>query len=62
MLMDMSLLKFDIYQGTGATNYFKNHTNSRCRHFFQEKALSDVRSEIHLVWRNIASTGRSIWA
>ena len=37
MLMDMSLPKFDIYQGTGATNYFKSHTNSWCPHFFQEK-------------------------
>ena len=46
--MDMSLPKFDIYQGTGVTNYFKSHTNS-CPHFFQEKVLSDVRSEIQLV-------------
>ena len=61
MLMDMNLPKFDIYQGTGATNCFKSHTNSWCPHFFQEKVLSDVRSEIHLVWRNIVSTGQSVW-
>ena len=49
MLMDISLPKFDIYQGAGATNYFKSHINSLCPHFFQEKVLSDGRSEIHLV-------------
>ena len=48
MLMDMSLLKFDIYQGTGAPNCFKNHKNSWCPHFFKEKVFSDVRPEIHL--------------
>ena len=47
--MDMSLLKFDIYQGTGATNCFKSHINFRCPQFFQEKVLSDARSEIHLI-------------
>ena len=35
MLMDMSLPKFDIYQGTGAKDFLKNQT-------------LDVRSEIHL--------------
>ena len=29
MLMNMSLPKFDIYQGTVAPNYFKSYTNSR---------------------------------
>ena len=53
MLIDMSLPKFDIYQDTGTTNCFKSHTNSWCPHFIQEKFFSDVRSEIHLVWRNI---------
>ena len=28
MLMDMSLPKFDIYLGTGATKFFKGHTKS----------------------------------
>ena len=28
MLMDMRLAKFDIYQGTAATNCFNSHTNS----------------------------------
>ena len=39
-----------------------SYKNSWCPHFFQEKVLSDVRSEIHLVWRNIVSTGQSVWA
>ena len=34
MLMDINLPKFDIYQGTGATNCFESHTNSLCPHFF----------------------------
>ena len=62
MLMDMSLPKFDIYQGTGATYCFKSHKNSWCLHFFQEEGLSDVRSEINLVWRNIVSIRKSVWA
>ena len=61
ILMDTSLPKFDIYQGRGATNYFKSH-NSLCAHFFQEKNLFDVQPEIHLVWRNIVSTRQSVWA
>ena len=28
--------------------------------FFQEKVLSNVGSEIYLVWRNIVSTGQSV--
>ena len=36
-LMDMSLPKFNIYQGTVATNCFKNYTNSLCPHFFKKK-------------------------
>ena len=35
MLMDMSLLKFGIYQDTGAKNCFKSHTNSSCPHIFR---------------------------
>ena len=38
----MSLPNFDIYQGTGATNCFKSHTNSLCPYFF--KILSDITS------------------
>ena len=38
--MDMSLPKFDMYQGTEATNCFKSHINSWCPHFFREKILS----------------------
>ena len=49
MLMDMCLSKFDIYQGSGVTSYFKSHTNFDVLIFFYEKVLSDVRSEIHLV-------------
>ena len=62
MLMDMGLPKFGIYQGTGATSCFKSLINSCCPHSFQEKVLSDVRSEIHLAWRNIISTEQSVWA
>ena len=58
----MCLPKFDIYQGTLAPNCFKNHTNSRCPDFFQKNVLSDVRSEIHLVRRNVVSTGQSVRA
>ena len=61
MLIDINLPKFDIYQGTGATNCFKSHTNSWCPLFFEEKLFSHVRSAIHFVWRNVASTGRSVW-
>ena len=57
--MDMSLLTFEIYQDAGATNCFKSHTSSWCLHFFHGKALCDVPFEIHLVWRNIVSTGQS---
>ena len=52
MLMDINLPKFDIYQGTGATNCFESHTNSLCPHFFfffQEKVLYYARSEIRFV-------------
>ena len=38
-----------------------SNKNSWCPDFLKEKALSDVRSEIHLVWRNIVCTGQSIW-
>ena len=49
MVMGMCLPKFDNHQGTGITIFFKSHTNTSSPHFFQEKVLSDVRSEIHLV-------------
>ena len=62
MLMDTCLRKFDIYQSTVAQNCFKSHTNSRRPDFFQNKFLSDVQSEIHLVQRNIVSTGQSVRA
>ena len=39
-----------------------SYKNSWGPHFFQEKVLSDVQSEIHLVWRNIVSTGQSVCA
>ena len=38
--MDMSLPKFDIYQGAEATNCFESHINSWCPNFFHEKNLS----------------------
>ena len=49
MLIDMCLLKFDIYQSTVASNCFKSHVKSRYSDFFQTKLLSNVRSEIQLV-------------
>ena len=62
MLMDMFLPKFDIFQDTVAPNCFKSYTNSWWPDFFLKKVLSDVRSEIHLVRRNIVSTGhRQNW-
>ena len=36
VLMDMSLPRFDIYQGTGAANCLKNHTDSWCPYFFKK--------------------------
>ena len=59
--MDMSSPKFDIYKGTVAPNCFKKHLNSRCPDFLQKKkSLSNVRSEIYIVQRNIVSTGQSV--
>ena len=60
MLMDICLPKFDIYQGKVAPNCFKSYTNSWFPDFFFQKKLSDVRFDIHLVWRNTVSTGQSV--
>ena len=60
MLIDMCLPKFDIYQSTVASNCFKSHVKSRYSDFFQTKLLSNVRSEIQLVRRNISFTGQSV--
>ena len=62
MLMDVSLPKFDIYQGTRATNYFKSHTNSWYLHFFSRKGFV-----LCPVWNspclsNIISTRQSVWS
>ena len=63
ILMDMYFLpEFDAYQGPIAPSYFKSHANSWYSYFFQKKGLFDVRSEIHLVRRNIGSTGKSVRA
>ena len=59
MLMDMYLLKLDIYQDAVAPNYFESHTNFLCPDFFQKKVYTNVRSEIYLVQRNIVSIGQS---
>ena len=56
----MCLPKLDIYQGTGAPNFLKSHTNSWCPDFFQKKGLSGVQSEIHVIRCNIVSTGQSL--
>ena len=37
MVMGMNLPKFYIYQGTGATNCFKSHTNLDVLIFFKKK-------------------------
>ena len=58
--MDMHLPKFGIYQVTVAPNCLKIHTNFWCPDFFEEKVLSDVRSEIHIVGRNIVSIRQSL--
>ena len=61
--MDMCLPKFDIYQGTGVTNFVLEATQTLdVLIFFKETVLSDVRSEIHLVQRNIVSAGQSVRA
>ena len=57
--MEICLRKFDIYQGAVAPYYFKSHANSWCYGFFSKNVTTDVRSEIHLVSRNIVSTGQS---
>ena len=59
MLMDMFLCKFDIHESKGAPNCFKSHANSRCPDFFFFFFLPEVRSEIHLVRRNIVFTEQS---
>ena len=60
--MDIWLSAFDIYQGTVAPNDFKSNRNSWCPDFFKKKTNSDVRSEVNLVPRNMASTGKYAWA
>ena len=46
MLMGMNLPKFHIYQGTGAKIVLRA---TQTFDFFQEKILSYLRPEIHLV-------------
>ena len=58
----MRLPKFDICQGTVDPSCFKSNSNSCVLVFFQKKNLSDVRSEIHLVQRNIVSIRQSVRA
>ena len=58
--MDMCLLKFNNYQSTVAPNCLKSHTNSWCFDFFQKISLHDVRSEIHLVRRNMVSSRQPV--
>ena len=62
MLMNICLPNFDIYQDTVAPNCFKSHTNLDVLIFYKSTFLSDVRSEIRLVRRNIVSTGQSVRA
>ena len=58
MLRDMCSAKLVIYQWKVAPNCFKSYKNSWCPDFFQNNnGLSNAQSEIHLVRRNIVSTG-----
>ena len=59
MLMDICLPKFDIYQGKVAPIYLRATQTLVIMFFFKKKVLSDVRYDIHLVGRNIISTGQS---
>ena len=59
----MNLHKFDIYHGTKKLQIVLRATQILdVLIFFQEKVLSYVWSVIHFVWRNVAFTGRSVWA
>ena len=51
--MNKCLPEFDVYQKLKQTHALDDLT------FFQKKVLSVVRPEIHLVRRNIVSTGQS---
>ena len=62
MQLNICLPKFDIYQGKIATKCFKSRTNSWYPDFLEKKVLSVVRSEIHLVGRNILSAGHTVRA
>ena len=55
-------LSFDIYQSTLAQNCLQSHKNCWFPDFFFLKVLPDVRSEVHLVRRNIVSTGQTVRA
>ena len=57
MLKDKYLPKFDTYQVTIAPYCCKGHANSRCHDILQKKVLSNIRAEIHLLQRNIVSSG-----
>ena len=61
MLMDACMHNFNIYLVIVAQNCFKCHTDPRCPDSFQKNVLSEVWSEIHLVWRNMISTWQSAW-
>ena len=56
MLVEMHLPKFDIYQSAVAAIVL------RATQTLSKIILSDVRSGIHLVRRNIVSTGQSVRA
>ena len=60
MLMDICLTKFDIYQGTVASIFFKSQAKSCYPDFSKKIVLSDVCSVIHLVRRNIVSAEQPV--
>ena len=53
--------KFDIIKlGTVVLNCFKSYENAWCFDLLQKNVPFDVRSNIHVVRRNIVSTGQSV--
>ena len=60
MLMNMSLPKFDFYQGAEGINWLKSHRFSWCRHFFKGIVLPDIYIYIYIriifIYHRVSST------